>query len=509
MWRSINLSFSGIVLASVLSACSLDLNPKIEIPQIPGLTTPPLTCSAMLAPSAGSYAVSGEAAPIQVKASGGTGPYAVVGTAIGFSAETVISRTYTNSTSSNIFVVDTVQVSDHVGAVKQCNFLVTVAPAGQSSTLACAFVATPASPTLNQNTTFVATASGGTAPYTFSNFNLSTDGTVVTSFAANSATTASGVGKYSSIGTRTATAKLKDNAGTEIVCSAPVNVVAAPAVAAVVTPATSVVAGSPITINASSTGFSSVPAYSFSTTRAGVSISTAGNVATVTSSSVQSAFDVVVTATAGAQTASYTVSLAFTSAGTLACQIVTPTGTLYTGADVEFRVEATSSSDPLLVTYFSTHSDGVVSSQTDSTRKVKYSVSGLKTVVFQAKSKTTGALCQSGSAMSALVEIAPANNGGGTGTLTCTGYTSVNPSYRNEWFYAWANITGPQGGWVDEIAVTKDGVAAAHDGYWYNNNTAVLKLFNQGSYQLKFKIKDWYGRTGECTTTQVVSSIWY
>ncbi len=512
--RTTRVLFSGWVLM-VLSACTIDVKtPEIQIdPKLPEIKIPDtnfsldfdnavVTCSAMLAPEAGGVAISGQPAPIKVIAKGGAAPYEVLNSAVTFDSETVLSRTYTNNGTANTVVVDNVVVTDQVGLVSQCNFLVTVAPAGNPPpTLACSLAATPVTPAINQSVAFLATATGGTAPYTFSNLNLGANGTI-TSALVNTSPTANAAGKYTTSGLRTASIQVTDHGGNLMSCATTVDVAANAAVAVVAAPSTAVMVGQSITLTATPSGFASTPAYTFSTTRGGVNISWTGNVATVTSNSAQSPFDVLVTAVQGGKTATATISLSFAAATSLACSVTHASGIYYTSNAVPFTVSSPSG-QPLEITYFSTHSDGTIVSQTDSTRNVKYAVAGVKYVLVQAKSKTTGALCQAGSTMSDMVEITPPV----APALNCVGYTSVNPSYRNEWFYAWANISGGQGAkWVDTITVKQNGSFASYDGYWVDANTARLQLFYGGSYEIKFFLKDSAGNTGNCTTTQ---SVWF
>jgi hypothetical protein len=500
--------FSAFLTVLVLSACSF--KPEINVPNLPNINiqtgnSSSLSCSAVLSSTAGGSVISGAAAPIEVKATGGTAPYQILNTAIGFQDQTVISRTYTNTGSANVIQIDSVGVTDSAGHATQCNFQVTVAPATAPSTLACTLNSTPASPAVNTNVSFAATATGGVAPYTFSNFVPGTDGTVVTALS-QSGTAGSAVGKYTTSGLRSASVQLKDSTNTVVSCSTSVNVAPAPAVTAVFAPAATVVAGNIITLTATPSGFTSTPTYTFTTNQTGVTITSNANVASVTSNGIVSSFNVLVTATAGTQSATYTVSgLGFTAPGSLGCSIVAPTGMLYTNSNVTFDVVANSpSSEPLLITYFATMSDSTSVSQTDSSRTVKYSVPGLKTVLIQAKSKTTGALCQAGAAMSTTVEISQATAGG---TLSCTGYTSINPSYTYQYFKAWAVISGAVGSsYVQDLTITAQSFpySNANDGYWLDATSARLYFYNPGSYLIKFNIRDSGGNTGSCTTTQVV-----
>ncbi len=503
-----NTRFLSLLAVMVLSACSL--KPEITIPNIPNINiqtgnSSNLSCSAVLSSTAGGSVMSGAAAPIEVKATGGTAPYQILNTAIGFQDQTVISRTYTNTGSTNVIEIDSVGVTDSAGHATQCNFQVTVTPAPAPSTLACTLDSTPASPAVNANVSFAAAATGGTAPYTFSSFALGTDGSIVTAFSQSGAS-GSAVGKYTTSGLRTASVQLRDSTNTVVSCSTSVNVAVAPTVSAVFAPAATVVAGNIITLTATPSGFTSTPTYTFTTTQVGVTITNNSKVASVTSNGIISSFNILVTATAGSQSATYTVSgLGFTAPGSLGCSIVAPTGLLYTNSNVTFDVVANSpSTDPLQITYFATMSDSTSVSQTDSSRTVKFSVPGVKTVLIQAKSKTTGALCQAGAAMSTTIEISQGSTGG---TLSCTGYTSINPSYTYQYFKAWAVISGAVGtSWVKDLTITAQNFpySTANDGYWLDATSARLYFYYSGSYLIKFNIKDSAGNTGSCTTTQVV-----
>lgn len=491
--------FSVLVL---VSACKVEVEAKgTVVPQV--ASGDPLTCSAQLSSSMGGSVQSGVSAPIEVSATGGSAPYEILDSAVAFQSQTVIARTYSNTSNANIQVVDTVAVTDQAGHVTQCNFLVTVTPENAPpSSLACSLVATPSNPALNQNSVFVVTAQGGTAPYQFSNFVPGASSTVVSPLSATSATTASATAKYTTSGLRTASTTVSDNAGAQVTCSTSVNVAPAPSVSVVASPATSVVFGNTITLTATPANFSSTPTYNFTTSRSGVNIVKNGAVASVTSSTAQSTFTVTVTATAGSQTATTTIDLSFLNPTSLPCTLSHASGTYYPNDNVVFNVTATSG-EALEITGFSTNSDATQVSSTASSRTIRYSTSGSKTVYATARSVSTGALCQAGATLSDSVTITPVST-----ALSCSGYTFYNPSYRFEWFKASAVISGGSGlKWVDTITITKDGSTYNNfDGQWIDSNSAWLAIYNAGTYVIKFNLKDTSGNTGSCTTTQVV---WY
>ncbi|MBY0371343.1 hypothetical protein K2X33_11695, partial [bacterium] len=292
-----------------LSACKI----TVDDPNIQGgnltvntdLGDKVVTCSATLV--SGTTAASGQATPIKVTAKGGTAPYQLLDTAVAFNTETVISRTYTNDTTANVTEVDTVVIKDSVGFVSQCNFLVTVTPSSSTpSTLACTLTAAPASPQVSSNILFTGAATGGTAPYTFSDLVLGTDSTVVSPLAPASSTSATATGKYNSVGLRTASVKVTDSTNTAVVCQRSVDVVAGPSISVLPSPAAAVAVGSQITLNVTPTGFTGTPTYTY-TTSAAVTITPNGASAVITSSTVIAQFDVLVTATSGSQFASKTV----------------------------------------------------------------------------------------------------------------------------------------------------------------------------------------------------------
>ena len=484
---------------ALVSACKVEVDAKgTLVPQDAGNT---LTCSAQLSSQLGGSVESGVSAPIEVSALGGTAPYEILESAVAFNSNTVIARTYENNSNSNLLVVDSVSVTDQAGHVTQCNFVVTVTPENAPpSTLACNLVATPSAPAINQNSVFVVTASGGTAPYTFSSFVPGSNHTLVSGLAPTSATTASATAKYTSAGLRTASTTVNDNAGGQVTCSTSVNVAAAAAVSVVASPATSVVYGNTITLTATPANFNTTPTYNFTTTRSGVTITKNGNVASVNSAVAQSAFTVTVTATAGSQSASTTINLSFLNPSSLPCTLSHTAGTYYINENVVFNVTATSG-EALEITSFSTNTDATQTASTDSSRTIRYSAAGSKTAYATARSKSTGALCQAGATLSDTVTISTPSS-----SLSCSGYTYYNPSYTYEWFTATATISGGQGlKWVDTITITKNGNSySSFEGQWIDTNTAWLQIYTAGTYVIKYNLKDANGNTGSCSSTHIV-----
>ena len=525
--RPFSKILSGLALTLVLlSGCGVDLSvPKIEIPagaikvnvdpaelqkQLDQISGNQLVCSAGLPASAGGVVSSGVASPIEVTAKGGVGPYTILSTAISFSSQTVLSRTYTNTGSNNKVVVDTVSVVDSLGVITQCNFAVTVLPTTSPSTLACTMVPTPSSAMANANVSFLTTASGGTSSYTFSNLTLGTDGTVVTALAPINSTQASAVARFSSSSLKTNSVKVTDSAGAFVVCSSVVSISGTAAVSLVASPSSTVQVGSSIVVSAVASNFSPAPtSYVFSTTESGIQLSPSGNSVTVTSSNglAHSAFSLQVVASNGSQSASSSIALTFigTSGGYLSCVINHPVATYYTGNQVPFTATA-STGEALTITTFVASSDATVTTTGNANRNVAYANPGSKIVYALAKSSATGQYCNDGNY---LVDSLTINNsGGGYLPLACSAYTNYNPTVLNQSFYAYGVLTGGNTAnrWVDTLRVLKDGaVVSNYSGYWYDRYTAVLAIYTtRGTYQVELTAKDSLGNTAVCSTNHIV-----
>jgi hypothetical protein len=524
--RPFSKILSGLALTLVLlSGCGVDLSvPKIEIPagtikvnidpadlqrEIDRLQGNQLVCSAGLPASAGGVVSSGVASPIEVTARGGVGPYTILSTAISFSSQTVLSRTYTNTGSTNRVVVDTVSVVDSLGIITQCNFSVTVLPTTSPSTLACTMVPTPSSAMVNNNVSFLTTASGGTSSYTFSNLTLGTDGSVVTGLAPINSTQATAVGRFSSSGLKTNSVRVTDSSGTFVVCSSTVSISGSASVSLVASPSTTAQVGSSIVVSAIASNFSPAPtSYVFSTTESGVLLSPSGNSVTVTSSNgmPHSAFNVQVVASNGSQSASSSIALTFVgTTGYLSCVLNHPVATYYTGNQVPFTATA-SSGEALTITTFVASSDATVTTTGNATRNVAYANPGSKIVYALAKSTSTGQFCNDGNY---LVDSLTINNsGGGYLPLACSAYTNYNPTVLNQSFYAYGVLTGgnPSNRWVDTLRVLRNGVVVSnYSGYWYDRYTAVLSIFTtRGTYQVELTAKDSLGNTAVCSTNHIV-----
>jgi hypothetical protein len=531
--RSFYKLMLGFVAVTVLSGCGLDLQvPKIEIPpgsvkivvddadlqkQLDQLGGNQLVCSAGLPASAGGVVSADVATPINVNASGGVGPYRILNTAVSFTSATVVTRTYSNNGSSNLMVVDTVSVVDSMGLVTQCNFVVTVLPKNNPSTLACTLNSSPSTVEMNAPVSFIATASGGSGGYNFSNLTLGSGGSVLSSLSPINSTQASASASFASAGMKTNSVRVTDSSNNFVVCSSSVTVQGAATVSLVATPSASVAVGSAITVTAVTSNFSTTPNYVFTTTQSGISLIPSGNSITVTSSNglPHTNFPVQVTASSGSQSATATIQLTFTGAsGTpLNCTLTHPAGTFRVNNDVPFSITATNG-EPLIITTFVVTSDGNVVQTSNSTRTVRYNNPGIKYVYALAKGANSGEWCNQGNYLVDNLEILNSTGGGGsTLPLACVAYTNYNPSYLNEYFYAYGVLTGgnPSNRWVDSVRVLRNGALVSnYTGYWYDRYTAVLAITNSTSfnprttYQVELTAKDNEGRSAICSTNHIV-----
>lgn len=528
-------SFSKIVFSLAMSTliitgCALDIPvPQINIPpgtvkvtidpnelqeQINQLQGNQLVCVAGLPASAGGVVSSGVSSPIEVSATGGVGPYEILNTAIAFSSQTVVARTYTNTGSSNIMLVDTVSVKDSLGLVTQCNFIVTVRPATNPSSLACNLGSSVSTAQVNENINLLTTASGGVGPYSFSNLTLASGGSVVSALAPISATQASATVKFSSSGSKTNNVRVTDSTANFVVCSSTVSIQSQASVSLVATPSVSVPVGSSIVLSAVAQNFSPAANFVFSTTESGISLVPNGSSVTVSVANgvAHPSFSVQVVASNGSQSATSSISLSFTqSSSPLVCTLSHPSGTYKVGDTINFSVNATSG-EALTISTFVVSSDATIVTSSNATRGVRYANPGTKYIYALAKSASTNQWCNEGQYVTDTVEVAN-SGGGGTTPLACSAYTNYNPSYLNEYFYAYGILTGgnPNNRWVESVRVLRSGsVVTNYTGYWYDRYTAVLAITNSTSfnprttYQVELTSKDSLGNTATCSTNHIV-----
>lgn len=469
-----------------------------------------LSCSAGLPASMGGVVDSGAAAPIVIQAIDGVGPYKVYNQPGTFNAQATITRTYTNTTTTNEVVTDTVQILDAKGHSAQCQFTVTVKPVGNPSTLACTLVASPASPQVNQSTTFTVTGNGGTAPYVFNQLSLGTGGTISSPLTQISATQASAVGSYSSTGLRTASVQVRDATNTPVSCSQSVNVLNVATVAVSTSPSANVSYTQPITLTATGNDFPSAPTFSFAfaTTQdgTGLTLSATGNTAVVTvvDGLNHPSVNVVATATGGGVTATKTTTLSFTGSLPLTCIISNPSGPFSVNQDIPFTVTS-NTGEPLTITDFNVGTSGTITGSTANSRTVAYSTSGTKTIGLRANSTTRPTVsCNNGALLQQSVVV--------QSLFSCDAYTYYNPSYTNEYFKAYAVPTGGIGTvWLETIKARNQNngawfVALVYG--WPDALSAYLNFPLAATYSIELTVRDSTSRTAKCTTTHIVKNYW-
>lgn len=215
----------------LVSACSGNIyNPNATTTTAAtGVVTSSMSCTIS------NVAVNGIDVTFSIGVTGGTASYTfssivlngISGSLVGgsptfASAATEVAAFTGLSIPASSSVSGTAVVTDADGTTASCP-ITAAAGTSSTSTLTCYALASIASPSVGQADTLTFTASGGTAPYTFSAFNA---GAAVASQseATVSATQHSATVAYSAAGNVTATIKLADNAGTTTTCSVPVNV---------------------------------------------------------------------------------------------------------------------------------------------------------------------------------------------------------------------------------------------------------------------------------------------
>ncbi|MBI4404273.1 MAG: hypothetical protein HY537_08935 [Deltaproteobacteria bacterium] len=482
-----------VALIPFIQAC------KIEIPErvIVGLQ---LGCSASLPANSGGSVLSGQPTAITISVTGGTGPYTISGVSNSFSGAVTVSRTYTNDGNGNISLSDQFSISDASGASASCSLVVTVRP-DDDSTLACQFVANPVSPVINSVVQFTATASGGTAPYTFSDFGPGQQSSTaiggITNPTPNQAVV---MATYQTAGTRTATLVLTDDDDNSVTCSKAITVRNVPALFVAASPSQTVPAGNPVTLTATATDFASAPTFSFSTSELNVTVVQSGNTAIVRSTDNASHnFDVLVTATstsgAVTETVNRTIALNFTPSIALTCSLTAYTsGYYYSGNSIGFRVNATSGEN-LEITSFDA-AGGVVTQSSGSWRQVRFDTRGSKTLTATARSSTSGALCNAGTNLQTSITVRD--------HLSCSVTSSPNPSYLGEGVSLTTTVpenTGVAPYSINWFATSPDAFMYVWDVWGLN---AWVSFGNYGSFPVEVNISDAAGENVSCSTTHVV-----
>jgi hypothetical protein len=504
------LMFTRRILFSILSTslifmsgCKVD-TPNITITTAPGTTgsvsSSALSCAASLAPSV-TTVVSGQITPILLQASGGTAPYYYPGLSGSFNSQLTISDTFQNVSNQNIQVSRTYMITDSAGNGASCPITVTVVPANPVSNLACAFSVDNASPSVGQTVNFGVTVTGGTSPYTASQYTAGSDTTYASPLAQITTSTYSSVAVYGLSGMKTASVILTDSNGAQVSCSQVVNVQAGPSVTVTASPSTTVAAGSPITLTSSVSGFSSNPSVTFSTASGGVAFTTSGNSVVVSTTDYLSHTVVVnVSATTSTQQANTSITLNFTGSQTsLACSLYHTSGYYQVGDSITFSVSATTG-EALSLTSLSAQDGTVIDALGGSSARIQFSSSGYKNIYATARSASSGALCNSGASLTDSIYISAAPV-----SLSCTATTNPNPSYTGNFFLVRAVI--PSGAGVGKVRLTNIQTSwNAQTSYSYYNDatSSYMAIYNAGSFPIVLTVTDDAGNTATCSTTQVV-----
>lgn len=489
-------------LALVLSCSSKDEEtPQNQSAPAPTGSTPSpvnpsaLSCTLAL-PNNGAAINSGTSVPLTVTAAGGTAPYATAGITGTFPSTATISKTYTNSGSTNQVVTETVSISDAAGATASCSVVVTVLPvSGPGSSLRCSIALNPSVIRTGAVAELNGTATGGKAPYQFLSFDMG-GATVTEPMTVVSGSQVRTKGTYATTGLKTATLTVKDADMNQFACYISFTVLSPATVSLSAAPSTTVETGQTVTLTAAAFGFTAQPTLVFSTTEPNITITNAGGGAYVksTDKAVHS-FDVKVVATSANESAEGTIHLNFTAFVPLQCTL-TRTGTLKTGEDIVFTITA-NNGETVQLTDFSQGAGGSVSSYTSNSATVKYYSSGSKTVLAKAQSTTSYKECQDGAGVSQTFTIANA--------LSCT--VSLGSSYVPAWSYTTATANIPANApFAPFYLVDISSVPYANAYYYgaYGNTGAWLIFTAPGSYLLTLKVQDTYGNQASCSAVQSV-----
>ncbi len=488
------------VLFTLVTSCNLEIpNSGVTVTNGGGgSTTSTFTCSAV--PTA--TAQSGVAVAITVSATGGTVPYSISGAGT-FDSSTSISRTYTNSTTSQTTVDDEVTVTDAVSNTATCFFTVTVAPSGSNtgSALACTLVGSPTTQLVGGNVDFAVTVTGGTMPYTFTSLNPGDNSaTVVSRLASVSSAQAQAIISYGSQGLKTAVAYVSDSDGDVASCSEATMVVPVPSVTVSVSPSGTVSDGTTVTLVATPSNFTSTPTYTFTTSEPNIQITPSGASATVVATdNANHNFNVKVTATNGVQTASVNAPISFSQSVALNCSLSYSPGAYIPGDTVAFTVTA-SDGETLQITQM-TASNGQVVAYQGASASVEFNASGTQTVTATAQSTSTGKYCNSGSSLQASISIGSVT---AIPVLTCSLYSSSNPAYAGNTFVA-SVIPSYNNGYVQITGISTDNYANGNFSLNPGDLSANVTIYNSNTYLLTVTVEDVStGATTTCSTQEIV-----
>jgi large repetitive protein len=487
-----------------IQGCNLNLPNSITVTSGNGGggTTPASNLACSVAPVNSTAAVPGQPYALTVDASGGTAPYSVQGVQGNFGSFTNISRTYTNTTSNQIVVNDSVTVVDTNSNTASCGFSVTVAASGGSLTpspLSCTLTLNSQAPIVNTNTVVSIVAQGGSGDLTFSDFTGGANATVVTALNQTSNTQATATVDYTQTGAETASVEVTDQAGDQASCGVVFGVRPAPTVTVTASPATTVQYGQPIGLAASTANFLQVPTITFATTEPGIKIVANGAVATVTATDFNAHnFVVNVTATNGSDVATAAESLSIQAALPLSCTIVPDSATHNIGDNV--NVTVTASDGESLVIGAVTAGDGTLLSPAGiDPFTVRFPTSGLKTISTTATSATTGRSCNNGATLSTQVTISPA--------LTCSvSVAQANPDI-GQWFIVGAVLPSGFASGTVQITNIATNSNAPLEVAGYSDSTdlnAWIAFTASGTFPINVTVESQNGQSYTCTTTETI-----
>lgn len=508
------------ILFSIVSATVLFISGcRIETPPITitvdgdttGSTAATLSCAATLSSSVTSV-IASQAVPVLLQVAGGTGPYTYNLVTGNFASQVTLSETFSNSGSNAQVQTRTYTISDAQGNSTACTLSVSVLPVPITSTdpLSCAFSASPSSPAVGQLVNLGITATGGTAPYTASNYAPGLDTTYASTLSQVTSSTWASTAIYGVSGLKTASVQITDTSGAVTTCSQVINVAPSPSVTVTATPSTTVAAGTPITLSAIANNFSSTPEITLSTTSGGVTFTAVGNTIVVqtTDYSARTVLVEVVASTA-TQQASASITLTFTGSQALTCNLTYPSSSTYykVGDEITFSVSATSGT-ALAITSITAQDGTVLDPVGSSSARVRFNSSGYKTVYATARSVSTGTLCNNGATLSSTLYINP-----NTSSLSCSAVTSPNPSAPGEFFLARAVVPSGAGVGTVRLVLIQTGKNTeypynhAQTSYSYYNDptSSYFAIYTNGSYPIVLTVRDEAGNTATCSTTQVIN----
>jgi hypothetical protein len=483
-----------ILFLSFFSACNFSVPDKITVTTEGGdrnVSNQKSTCTATPNPS---VTQSGVGVAVTIRAQGFP-PFSGVGTGT-FTESTTISRTYANSTSSQIMLNDEVTILDANNSPVDCTWKVNVLPSGSSGpAVSCVMTANPTSVSLNGYVNYSVTASGGNLPFTFSSFTGG-DGAVTTSpFVKTSSTQGAATVQYVTTGYKTGSVTVADAQGNTANCSQLVNVSPLPSISVATSPSSTVSADSLITLTVSTANFLSTPTITYTTTWPTAVINPNGSSATVgvTNNAAQS-FSVLVRAVAGNQSAQVSIPVTFSAQVPLVCTLSHMAGVYRVGDTIPFTVSA---SEPVQLTSVIVPSDAqTVGSVAYSPFYVKFNGAGTKFVTVQARGSVSGRLCNAGAAMQDSVLI---NNQ----LMTCSLQTYFNPANAGQTFTA---VVTPNynSGSAYIYSINTDRPAVGNYNVLADRLSATVVIYNSDTYLLSATIKDASGQTATCSTQQII-----